>query len=97
DQLVALVGKRTAGLLVVGAHSRLAVVDVAGGDDLVARVGERADGRVEVVDVLRLHVLAHDRLPPRAQLVMRSPLHAGTSTTARRSAAQAHAPPRRRA
>jgi RimJ/RimL family protein N-acetyltransferase len=38
------------------------------GDELVARVPERRDRRVEVMDVLRLHVLAHDGLAPRSEV-----------------------------
>ena len=68
DELVALVWKRGAGLGEVPTNLRLAVVDVARGDDLVARVREGSDRRVEVVVVLGLHVLAHDGLAALAQL-----------------------------
>src|SRR5947208_5923188 len=52
DQLVALIREGGARLLVVAAHGRLAVVDIARGDDLVARMLEGPDRRVEVVPVL---------------------------------------------
>ncbi len=68
DQLVALIGERSARLGEVSADLALTVVDVARGDDLVARVRKGRDRGVEVVVVLRLHVLAHDRLAARAQL-----------------------------
>src|SRR4029453_8623384 len=42
--------------------------DVAGRDELVARVLERRGGGVEVEYVLRLHVLAHDGLSPCANV-----------------------------
>ena len=61
DQLVALVWKRGAALVEVAQHLLLPVVYVAGGDQLVARMLERRHRRVEVVPVLRLHVLAHER------------------------------------
>ena len=67
DQLVALVGERRARLLEVARHLALPVVYVAGGDDLVARVVERAHRGVEVEPVLGLHVLAHRRLALAAQ------------------------------
>ena len=67
DQLVALVGERRAALLEVRRDRRLAVVHVAGRDELVARVVERLHRHVELVPVLGLHVLAHDRLAALAQ------------------------------
>src|SRR5437763_1948190 len=45
----------------------LAVVDGARRDDLVARVAERGHRHVELVPVLRLHVLAHHGLAALAQ------------------------------
>jgi hypothetical protein len=36
---------------------------VAGGNDLIARVGEGGDAALEVVSVFGLHVLTHDGLP----------------------------------
>ena len=41
----------------------VAVVHLAGGDQLVARVLERRERAVELVHVLRFHVLAHDAFP----------------------------------
>ena len=65
--LVALIGKRGAcGAEVLG-DLLGAVVYFAGGDDLVARVVERPHRDVELVPVLRLHVLADDGLPAVAQ------------------------------
>ena len=66
--LVALVGERTAGQLVVAGHLLGSVIDVPGGDDLVTRMVERRHRDVEVVGVLRRHVLAHDRKAPLAQV-----------------------------
>jgi len=63
DDLVALVGKRRPAFGEVGANLLLTVEDVAGRHELVPRMIERGDRGVEVVTVLRLHVLAHDRLP----------------------------------
>jgi hypothetical protein len=71
DQLVALVGERRARLSEVGHDLLRPVVHVAGRDDLVPRVAERAERRLEVVLVLRLHVLAHHRFAPFAQRVHR--------------------------
>src|SRR3954453_13028441 len=63
DQLVALVGKGRARLLVVAVDLFGAVEDLVGRNDLVARVvGEGGQRHVEVVRVLRLHVLADDLL-----------------------------------
>ena len=67
DELVALVGECRARLGEVAPHLLLPVKHLPGGDDLVARMGKRSDRRVEVVAVLRLHVLAHDGLATRAQ------------------------------
>ena len=58
EQLVALVGEGGAGLLEVARDLLGAVVDVAGGDQLVARVVEGVEGGIELVPVLRVHVLA---------------------------------------
>ena len=63
DQLVALVREGPAALLEVPRHLLGPVVDVAGGDQLVAGVVEGLEGRVELVPVLRVHVLPDDRLP----------------------------------
>jgi hypothetical protein len=60
--LVALVGKRGAGRPVVLGDLVRPVVDVARGHDLVARVVESLERGVELVPVLRLHVLANLRL-----------------------------------
>ena len=68
DHLVALIWEGGAALGVVTAHLLLAVVHLAGGDQFVARVREGADRGVEVVDVLGLHVLAHNGLAASAQL-----------------------------
>ena len=57
--LVALIGEVGAGRREVAAYLLLAVEHVARRHQLVARMGERGDRAVEVVDVLRLHVLAH--------------------------------------
>src|SRR5439155_20352754 len=62
DELVALVRERRARLLEIAVDRFLAVVDLAGGDQLVAWVLERAHGDVELVAILRLHVLANDLL-----------------------------------
>src|ERR1700677_2793688 len=62
DQLVALVGKGGACLGEVAPYLLLAVVHVSRADQLVARMLERRDRRIEVVVVLGLHVLAHERL-----------------------------------
>ena len=62
DQLIALVWEGRSGLVEVPAHLGFAVVDLAGRDDLVAGVRERVQRRVEVVNVLRLHVLAYKPL-----------------------------------
>ena len=48
---------------VVGAHRLLAVEDLAGRHDLVARVVERRDDAVEVARRLRGRVGVEDRLP----------------------------------
>src|SRR5262245_64609450 len=61
---VPLVGEGGARGRVVAADGLLAVVDLARGDQLVARTGERPKRRLEVVAVLRLHVLPDDRLAP---------------------------------
>jgi hypothetical protein len=68
DQLVALVGERRARLLEIARDRHLAVMHVARRDDLVARMVKRAHRGVEVVPVLRLHVLAHGRLALAAQI-----------------------------
>jgi hypothetical protein len=60
--LVALVGKRRAALGEVVTHLALAVEHVPGGHQLVTRMAEGRDRAVEVVVVLRRHVLAHDGL-----------------------------------
>src|SRR5439155_13127012 len=52
DQLVALVRERRARLGEVARDLVLAVVDVAGRDDLVARVAERGHRHIELVPVL---------------------------------------------
>src|SRR5205823_5901091 len=64
----------------------VAVVDLAGRHDLVARMlGERGQRHVEVVRVLRLHVLAHE-------LFARGPqVHGGHSFSSKPSAAAAPA------
>ena len=69
ERLVALIGKRRAGLREVAPNVVLAVIHVAGRDDLVAGMGECPDGRVEVVLVLRFHMLAHDHLAALAQSI----------------------------
>jgi hypothetical protein len=61
DQLVALVGKRGPGLLEVRRDLARPVEDIPGRDELVARVVEGLEGDVELMPVLRLHVLDHDR------------------------------------
>jgi hypothetical protein len=53
DELVALIGKGSSGLGEVAANRLLAVIDIAGGDELVARMPEGGDRRVEVMRVLR--------------------------------------------
>src|SRR5512144_2061780 len=63
QELVALVGKRAAGLGEVALHLLGAVVDLSGADQLVAGMLEGVEGRVELLAVLRVHVLAHDLLP----------------------------------
>ena len=70
-ELVALVGEGRAAEREVLAHLRLAVEHLAGGHQLVARVGEGADHGVVVVDVLGLHVPPHDGLPSGPQVVSR--------------------------
>ena len=67
DQLVALVGEGGAGLLEVASDLGLAVVDVARRDQLVARMLEGRHRRVELVAVLRLHVLDDELLASVAQ------------------------------
>src|SRR5258708_14180090 len=67
DELVALVRESAAALGKVPADLRFAVEDVARGDELVARMRERPDGGVEVLAVLRVHVLEHDGLAPLAR------------------------------
>jgi hypothetical protein len=67
DQLVALVGERGARLVEVALDRLGAVVDLAGRDDLVARVVEGRQRDVELVPVLGLHVLAHQLLSGLAQ------------------------------
>jgi mannosyltransferase len=62
NQLVSLVGERGACLLEVARHLLRPVVDVAGADQLVARVVESRQRGVELVPVLRLHVLDHEPL-----------------------------------
>ena len=59
---VALVGECGARGGVVAADRFLAVVHLAGGDQLVARVREGSQGHVELVAVFRFHVLAHHHL-----------------------------------
>ena len=62
DQLVALVRKGGACLLEVARHLLRPVVDVAGADELVARMVEGGDRGVVLVPVLGLHVLDHELL-----------------------------------
>ena len=62
DQLVALIGEGGAGVLEVAGHLLAAVVDVPRADQLVARVVEGLDRRLELVPVLGLHVLDHELL-----------------------------------
>src|SRR5215470_16371410 len=61
-QLVPLVREGAPALLEVGAHLLGPVVDLAGGDQLVARVVEGVEGGAELMPVLGLHVLEDDRL-----------------------------------
>ena len=69
DQAVALIGERAARLLEVRADGLLAVIYIAGRDDLVARVLEGGEGDIELVPVLGLHVLADGPLASLAQLL----------------------------
>ena len=64
-----LIGERTARLLEVRTDSLLAVIYIAGRDDLVARVLEGGEGDIELVPVLGLHVLADGPLASLAQLL----------------------------
>ena len=78
QQLVALVGESGAGVLEV-LHDLLgSVVDLAGGDQLVPRVVKGVERVVELVAVLGVHVLAHDRLARRAHRLGREQDLAGT-------------------
>src|SRR4029077_20001953 len=61
-QLVALVREGTPALLEIARDLLRPVIDVAGGDQLVAGVLEGVEGRVELVAVLRVHVLPDDLL-----------------------------------
>jgi hypothetical protein len=62
DHLVALIRERPAGLFEI-AHDLLgAVVDVTRGDQLIACMIEGGEGRIELVAVLRIHVLPDDGL-----------------------------------
>ena len=58
---VPLVGESGAGRGVVAADGLLAVVHLAGCDQLVAWMGEGAERHVELVAVLGLHVFSYDR------------------------------------
>src|SRR5262249_47305612 len=66
-QLVALVGERRARRRVVLLHRLRAVEHLTRGHDLVARVREGRERGGEVLVILRLHVLADDRLAAIAQ------------------------------
>src|SRR5262249_17481729 len=69
DQLIPLVGKGGARLVEVAGDLLGAVIDVAGADELVARVVEGLDRRVVLVTILRLHVLDHELLALAAKLL----------------------------
>src|SRR5262245_65992197 len=62
QDLVPLVRERGARRLVVPANGLLAVEDLAGGNQLVARMAERREGGVELAAGLRFHVAANDHL-----------------------------------
>src|SRR5262249_7262695 len=62
QDLVPLVRERGARRLVVPANGLLTVEDLAGGNQLVARMAERREGGVELAAVLRFHVAANDHL-----------------------------------
>src|SRR3954465_3557117 len=67
QELVALIREGSTGVVVVAGHLLGAVVDLPGGDQLVARVTEGVERGVELVPVLRVHVLTDDLpalLPP---------------------------------
>src|SRR5205085_7153778 len=66
--LVALVRKRRTRLREVRGHRLLAVVNLTGGDDLVAGVVEGPQRHVELVTVLGLHVLANKPFATLAEL-----------------------------
>ena len=68
EQLVSLVREGSTRLLEVGAHLVVAVEDVAGPDQLVAGVLEGLHGRVVLVTVLGVHVLADEQLAGAAKL-----------------------------
>jgi hypothetical protein len=70
DQVVALVRERGPGLLEVARDLTRAVVDVAGADQLVARMVERRERCVELVPVLGLHVLDDELLALAAPQVL---------------------------
>ena len=68
DEFVALIRKRSATLGEIGTHRLFTVIYIARRDELIARVPERGDRRVEIMPVLRLHVLPHDGLAACAEI-----------------------------